>query len=168
MLQVAVVRHAIAEDRDPGGDATRPLTPEGRAKMRRGAIGLARILRGPTRLVSSPLLRAVQTAELIAQAYGGVTLEQSSVLAPGTCGEDLLEWVSTHTAGTVMILVGHEPILGLWVSACLDRTDPPMFIFKKGAACLLEFPAMPAFGTAVLRWAYTPRQLRELGDSETL
>lgn len=167
MLQVAVVRHAIAADRGPGGDATRTLTAEGRAKMRLGAAGLARILPGSPRLASSPLVRAVQTAEIIAEAYGGLTLETAPALVPGTPIEDLLAWVSMHTADTTLILVGHEPGLGLWVSACVDHTEPPLFTFKKGAACLLAFPSGPAFGSAELRWAYTPRELRELADPGT-
>ena len=75
-MQVLVVRHAIAEQREefaPTGkdDSQRPLTHDGRRKMRRGAVGLRAVVPAIDVLATSPLLRAVQTAEILAAVYNG-------------------------------------------------------------------------------------------------
>ena len=75
-MQVLVVRHAIAEQREEFArtgkdDSQRPLTHDGRRKMRRGAVGLRAVVPAIDVLATSPLLRAVQTAEILAAVYNG-------------------------------------------------------------------------------------------------
>jgi phosphohistidine phosphatase len=171
MLCIAVVRHAIAEDRDAAGHARRPdaqraLTPVGRRKMERTAAGLRRILPQPSLVACSPLARARETAEIIAHGYGTPEPVQTATLAPGFEPRVLLEWTRHHATGTApVVLVGHEPDLGRWVAWCLGCAGSAPLEFKKGAACLLEFPAVAGPGEARLYWALTPRLLRRLGEA---
>src|SRR3989442_14427769 len=75
-MRLLVVRHAIAEDREAFArshkdDSTRPLTPDGRRKMERAALGLKELVPELDVLAASPYKRAIETAEIIAAAYGG-------------------------------------------------------------------------------------------------
>src|SRR2546430_11354713 len=87
-MRLLVVRHAIAEDREAFArshkdDADRPLTSEGRRKMERAALGLKELLPELDVLAASPYKRAVDTAEIIAGAYGGLPVQPVAELAPG-------------------------------------------------------------------------------------
>ncbi|GBE09754.1 histidine phosphatase superfamily [bacterium BMS3Bbin12] len=173
MLRIAVVRHAIAEDRNAAlharhPDAQRALTPDGRRKMELAAAGLRRILPQPGLVACSPLVRARETAQIITHVYGTGTPGpvQTETLAPGFEPRALLEWTRHHAAGTApVVLVGHEPDLGRWVAWCMGCAGSAPLEFKKGAACLLEFPAAAGPGEAQLHWALTPRLLRRLGEA---
>ncbi|HEX7242015.1 MAG TPA: histidine phosphatase family protein, partial [Longimicrobiaceae bacterium] len=88
-MQLLVVRHAIAEDREEfartgADDSLRPLTPEGRRRMRRAARGLRRLVPRLGLLASSPLTRAAQTAQILAEAYGGTETATFPELEPGS------------------------------------------------------------------------------------
>jgi phosphohistidine phosphatase len=169
MSDVVVVRHAIAMEREEAAqsglaDEQRPLTPEGRKKMRRVAAGLHTLVPEIGVLASSPLLRAIQTAELIEKEYRGPSAIVTEALAPGAVRETLLEWMQQHCAGDLLVIVGHEPGVSDCVSWLLAGESRPFLQLKKGAACLLRFPGAPEVAAATLMWALTPRQLRTLRD----
>ena len=163
-----VVRHAIAEDREAFAraqpdDAARPLTAEGREKMRRGAVGLKQIVPDIDLLVSSPLKRALETAEIVARVYGDLKVERVAELAPGTPLEHVVAWAAGLPARGTVALVGHEPDLSRMVCALLASTNGPFLEFRKGAACLLEFSGPVGRGAATLDWFLGPKHLRRLG-----
>src|SRR2546429_8832517 len=90
-MRLLVVRHAIAEDREAFArshkdDADRPLTSEGRRKMERAALGLKELLPELDVVAASPYKRAVDTAEIIAGAYGGLPVGPVAGLAAGAGG----------------------------------------------------------------------------------
>src|SRR5439155_21559519 len=111
-MRLMVVRHAIAEDREVYArthtdDAGRPLTSEGRRKMGRVALGLKELVRALDLLAASPFKRAVDTAEIIAAAYGEVRVVRVAELAPGG-GIDLGRgWVAGEQARVPGWLGGH-------------------------------------------------------------
>lgn len=175
-MNLLVVRHAIAEDKERfaatgRSDDQRPLTEEGREKMRRAAEGLKQVARRAHLLASSPLLRARETAELIAPALRVPRIELVDALRPDQRYEDFLTWLRDRESPNAkdeeddertIAIVGHEPHLsGLVTWLMTGRTESRLEL-KKGAACLLEFPRTPASGAAVLRWALTPAVLRQL------
>jgi len=168
-MRLMVVRHAIAEDREVYArthtdDAGRPLTSEGRRKMERVALGLKELVPALDLLAASPFKRAVDTAEIIAAAYGEVRVERVAELAPGAGIDRGLGWLAgQQTRGSVAI-VGHEPDLGRLVCALLASTNGPFLELRKGAACLLEFPGAVARGAATLDWFLGPKYLRRLGE----
>lgn len=166
MLDVVLVRHAIAEEPDAAAragrsEAQRRLTAAGRRKMEAAAAGLHRVLPEAGRIASSPLIRARETAAILAHAYRSATPTETERLAPGFDPARLLDWLRGQGADAApVILVGHEPDLGRWVGWCLGRETPAPVAFKKGAACRLEVAAR---GGGRIRWLLTPRQLRALG-----
>lgn len=165
-MKLLVVRHAIAQDREDfaeGDDAARPLTPDGRKKMQRGAEGLKDIVPEIDRLISSSLKRAVETAEIIARVYGDLKVQKVPELAPGTPLDSVLTWLVGLPDKETVAVVGHEPDLSGMVCALLANASEPFLEFRKGGACLLEFTGGLAPGTARLEWLLEPKHLRRVG-----
>jgi phosphohistidine phosphatase len=165
--RLLLVRHAIAEDRGAFAragrpDGERPLTEKGIRRMRLSARGLREALGGLGLLATSPLVRAAQTAEILAAAFGGTRVETVEALASGPAEAFLLWYRGVADAGTVAA-VGHEPFLGAWASWLLAGPTTDFVAFGKGGACLLEFPGPVEPGGAVLRWHLAPAHLRALG-----
>lgn len=166
-MKLLVIRHAIAEDREEWAfsgkpDAERPLTKEGREKMQRAARGLREVMPRLDLLATSPLARALQTAEIVADEYGGMELTIVEELSPENAVDVLLPWLRAHEADTTVAVVGHEPYLGFLVGWLLTGRHESFVEMKKGAACLLEFDDPPAAGNATMIWSMAPAQLRAL------
>jgi phosphohistidine phosphatase len=167
-MKLLVIRHAIAEDRDAWAfagkpDGERPLTEEGRKKMRRAAAGLKELVPSLDAIATSPLVRARQTADLVGREYDGAEIVELPQLTPDATVDDLLPWLSERGAEEAVAVVGHEPGLGFLVGWLLTGRHESFVELKKGAACLLDFDDPPAPGNAVLVWALAPRHLRDLG-----
>ena len=164
-MLLLVIRHGIAAEprsEDPETDARRELTKEGREKMRLGAKGLRRELDAPDVLASSPLVRARQTAEIVADAYGGIDVVIADELVPGQPAAALASWLKRHTKHDRVAVVGHDPHLSMTASWLITGSDRPILKLKKGAACLLEFTGDIGAGRALLRWSLQPGQMRAL------
>ena len=129
-MDLWLLRHAAAEDRaKSGGDADRALTPEGLARAEAVARGLAKLEPGIARIVSSPYVRARQTAEAAAKALGIRKIFESRALEPERDPEDILEEVGESSGG--VLLVGHQPHLGALLGRLVaGEADMPM---KKAA-----------------------------------
>jgi phosphohistidine phosphatase len=165
-MKLLIIRHAIAEDREEFArtgkdDRLRPLTDEGRKKMKQGARGLKRVAPEIDLLATSPLTRAAQTGAVLDSVYGGLSEVEITELCPEASPVEFLSWLRKQTAEQVAV-VGHEPSISLILSWLLTGTEKRIFSFRKGGACLLEFPGEVGAGTASLLWALTPAQLREL------
>lgn len=180
-LQVLVVRHAIAEDRDTYAktghpDGLRPLTDRGRRRMKTAAPALVRLVRRLDAVASSPLARAVETGEIIVKAFEEhqrskdakprckLRLVRLAALAPGKSAGAVLTWLADQPEGAVVALVGHEPDLSQFVSWALTGLRESFLPLKKGAACLLEFSGEVKPAHATLLWAMKPSHLRMLAN----
>ncbi len=167
-MELLVIRHAIAEEREVWArtgrdDDERPLTREGRRKMRDAVRGLRELVHQIDRLASSPLTRAWQTAEIVAPAFGDRSIERVDALRPESAPDEVLEWLTGHEDGERIGIVGHEPHLSGLVTWLLTGRAGHLLELKKGAACLLRFEGTPRRGGATLIWALAPGQLRRLG-----
>jgi phosphohistidine phosphatase len=167
-MKLLLIRHAIAEEREDfektgKDDRLRPLTDEGRKKMKQGARGLREVVPHLDLLATSPLTRAAQTGAIVDSVYGGLQEVEIEQLSPEAAPADFLRWLRKQKAETVAA-VGHEPSLSLILSWLLTGAERRIFAFRKGGACLLEFPGEVGAGTANLLWALTPGQLRDLAD----
>jgi len=167
-MQLLVVRHAIAQDpaeyaQRHADDAGRPLTADGKKKMRKAARGLVELVPKLDLLATSPLTRAVETAAILAEAYDGPKPVRTPVLAPAQPLTTLGDWLEYERRHDVIAIVGHEPALSRAVSWLLAGGDRSFIELKKGAACLLEFAEHVGPGLGVLRWSLSPGQLRRLG-----
>lgn len=165
-MDVLLVRHAKAEEREifalsGADDALRPLTRAGAKEMRKVAKALHRLLPQVDVFASSPLLRAVQTADILAARYGGKVM-QLPQLAPGHDPAQVLTWLRSQGDNACVALVGHEPDLGMLASWLLAGGRRGFLPMKKAGACLLRFAGGIKDGKAELVWYLPPGLLREL------
>lgn len=166
-----LVRHAIAESRGPEwpDDGLRPLTPRGIARMRQVVQGLRAYGVEFDRVISSPLVRARQTADILAAGFDmrqgdrARSLLLLPVLAPGTGpGATMRALATAVPTGGRLALVGHEPDLGLLAAWLLGTRHAPAF--KKGGVCRIDLKRWPArAGSGDLVWWAPPRLLRLAG-----
>jgi phosphohistidine phosphatase len=165
-MKVLVVRHAIAVERGQAGqgsDEERPLTPKGVRRMRRAAQGIARLAPRLDAIFTSPLVRAVETARLLTEAYGGSPKPQTArLLAPGHPPGEVARWLRSLDEESVA-LVGHEPGCSKLVSHLLAGRARLDLGFKKGGAALLEVEPDRQGLKGALVWHATPRLLRLAG-----
>ncbi|MBI5947889.1 MAG: histidine phosphatase family protein [Chloroflexi bacterium] len=165
-MELCLVRHAIAVERGSPGyhdDALRPLTARGRERMREAAAGL-RTLFTPELILTSPLVRARETAELLLDVYKMRELHVSDALATGD-EDSLLQDLKGFDAGHV-IAVGHEPHLSMALSYLLTGDRGAMrAAFKKGAAALVVFENEASPGRGWLEWLAQPGMLRAAGQA---
>jgi phosphohistidine phosphatase len=166
-MELLLVRHAIAVERgDPAFelDDDRPLTPEGIHKFRLAARGLKVVAPKLDRIVSSPLVRARQTAEILREAVAPHRkIEFCEHLVPSGELEALVQYLGGLGSGPVA-LVGHEPHLSSFTSFLLAGKNGAAFVeYKKGGASLMTFPHEPAAGSGTLEWLIQPGALRDIG-----
>jgi phosphohistidine phosphatase len=168
-MQLLVIRHGIAEVREEfmesgQDDALRPLTKEGKWKMERNARALRRAVSAIDVLGSSPLLRATQTATIVAAAFGGIAITTVTALVPGGTPDAFLAWLRRQRDAGLVAVVGHEPLLGALVTWLLTGEEESHVPLRKGGACLLDLDGRPRAGGAMLQWALTPALMRRIGD----
>jgi len=159
--RIYIVRHAIAEEQSASGrDQDRALTADGKKKMKRAARGLATLGVLPERIVTSPLVRARQTADIVAEAFPGVPIDLCETLAPGVDERALTRVLNQRYAGLSVALVGHEPdlseLLSYWLTGSRHAFETR---FKKGAVACIAVDDLPPTGKAVLEWFMTAAQL---------
>ena len=161
--ELYVIRHGLAEERGDAypDDAKRPLTDEGMSRMRKAARGLARIGVTMDIILTSPLVRARQTAEIVA---AGLDPRPSIVnvdsLAPDGSYAAVIADLEKHSRKTRIALVGHEPTIGELAARLIGSRHA--IEFKKGAVCCIDLETVPPAGPGALRWLLTPKILRAL------
>jgi phosphohistidine phosphatase len=163
VMEILIVRHAIAEDYDAErwpDDRGRPLTREGTKRFGKAARALAALVRMPDAVWSSGLRRALQTAEILSDEAGWPKSTTCEALEPLGDPKEILAVLDREPAEACIVLVGHEPDLHELVSFFLTGTDDGATVeMKKGGAALLGFDAKPRAGGAVLRWLLPPKVL---------
>lgn len=167
-MQLLIVRHGLAGDRDEWAaagrpDAERPLTDEGRRRMKQISRGIRRAAPKLDVLAASPLVRAAETAEIVAARYKGLPVTTVPELSPERRPDELIGWLRAQAPESTVAVVGHEPHLGFLAGWLLTGRNDAFVEFKKGGAALLDFTDPPSGGNAVLAWALPPRHLRWLG-----
>ena len=164
VYELCIMRHGIAADRGiSSSDAKRTLTPEGRERMHEIARGLPKTGFAPDRIVSSPYLRAAETAEIVPQTIGsGLRVESCDALQPGGDANSLFEFLGKGSARKAVLVVGHEPDLSKLAASLVGAARNHDFAFKKGGCCLIAFDRFPPKAPGRLVWWLTPRILRKL------
>ena len=161
MKRVYLVRHAIAEERGPAwpDDTLRPLSERGRRRFSTAAAGFASLEGTPDRILTSPLVRARQTAELLSQAADAAPIETADELSPGQPAAAILAKLRRMRVNRVG-LVGHEPDLGHLAAELLgtSRALP----FKKGGICRIDVEWHRAAAEGTLVWFLSPAALRRM------
>lgn len=157
------VRHGLAEERGDAwpDDTKRPLTGEGTSRMRKAARGLARFGVAVDVVLTSPLVRARQTAEILAgELDPRPSLVNVESLAPDGTYAAVIADLEKHVRKTRIALVGHEPMIGELAARLIGSRHP--IEFKKGSVCRIDVDDLPPAGPGDLRWMLTPKMLRAL------
>jgi phosphohistidine phosphatase len=168
-MKVILFRHGPAGTRDPvkwSDDDQRPLSAAGKLKTHSAATGLARLEDDISLILTSPLLRCLQTAELLADLIlpsNGFDIEPS--LAPAGSREALVQRLNSVQDTATVVLVGHEPDLGRLAGWLMFGTGDAIPLRKAGA-CALEFDGRVQPGVASLGWFLSPSYLRELSKKK--
>lgn len=137
-MRVFIIRHAIAADRGPGVvDDERRLTKRGKKRFRAAARGLARLFDRPAAMVSSPLVRARQTARIAARAWDRLPFTRDEALAGGSV-EDVVDLLQRFPASTSVALVGHEPQLSELLAHLVGAPEADRLAFKKGGVAVVD------------------------------
>jgi phosphohistidine phosphatase len=164
-MDVYLVRHAIAHERNPArwpDDALRPLTAAGRHKFRKAGRGLRTLLPKSARVLTSPFVRARETADILARAAKLPKPVEASELAAGAATAKTFQLLRAHERKAV-VLIGHEPNLSAWLSSALAGDRARLGIeFKKGGAACVRFEQTIAPGKGTLIWMLPPRALRAM------
>ena len=165
-MKLILLRHAEAEERDSArfpDDGLRPLTREGVKVQTAVAKALKRMGLVPDRIVTSPLVRARQTADITAKVLSlEQRLEESDALGGGYSVENVLRLLEGFGSNETVMLVGHEPDLSGLAAALLGPGEGPDIRFKKSAVLGLELDGKPEAGGAALLFFYRPKDLLAL------
>ena len=165
-MQLYIVRHGIAIDRqDPKcpPDPERFLTAEGIEKTKQVAKGLAEIGTIPDMILSSPYVRAFQTAEIVANAleYSKQKIQKSDQLLPGAEPLQLFRELARHKDLSAVFVVGHAPHLDDLIATALGSKHHICALKKAGVALLELRRLVPPSGELI--WLATPKLLRKVG-----
>jgi phosphohistidine phosphatase len=163
-MKALIIRHAAALARGTPGvlDDERPLTTSGKLRFRTAARGLARIAPRPDVLLTSPLPRAHETAEIAARAFKHVEPWVESSLGDQSV-DAIVAALQTHPVGATVALVGHEPLLGALLARLLGATPTGQLTLGKGGAALVDLPDGPSTAGRLV-WFLAPSVLRTLAS----
>ncbi len=167
-MKLYLIRHAIADVRDPEkypDDGQRPLTETGIKKMGKIAKGLRRMKPEIKVILSSPLLRSKDTAEIVRKQ---LDLKKNQViltdlLVPGFDPAKLIVEIQTKYMVNALALVAHEPDMSSFISLLLSGDPSVSITLRKGGICCLNVEQLSAGKCATLEWLLTPAHLAGLG-----
>ena len=168
-MKLVIIRHGPAGDRGEWAarardDRLRPLTPDGRKETKWAAAGLAFLVPHIDVLATSPLVRAAETAAIVASIYDSEIILLDA-LVPDQKPDEVVGWLRHQQPDHTVALVGHEPHLGILVGYLLTEKRVSFIDLKKGGACLLELTEPPKPGGGTLEWLLTRRQLGRFGEA---
>ena len=165
MIELVVVRHAIAFERDAKrwpDDRLRPLSPEGKHRFRQAASGLARWLPKVDLLLTSPLVRARQTAHILTDVSAWPKAAERQELDPVTDPATTLSSLRQPRVERLAI-VGHEPHLSSLIALCVAEPSARLQLsLKKGSVVIVAFESTVRAGAGQLVAVVPPRLLRSM------
>lgn len=161
-MKIYLIRHGEAIDHETNSvktDEYRFLTSKGRLTTRKVAKNLKEELSLADKIFTSPLTRAVQTAEIIATSIKFKNdVEIVNELKIGSSISQVIELIREHSTMNVIALVGHEPMMGMLVHTLSDKKD--FYNFKKSGVCLIDFDVKKEHG--IYKWFLNPKTLEHI------
>ena len=167
-MNVYILRHGIAVERGTAGpdkDADRSLTPKGERRLWRITGAMEALNLSFDRILSSPYLRARQTAEIVAEAFRArKKLELLDSLTPDGDAKMLIAYLkSLQRVPQSILLVGHEPYLSELIARLVSGSTSFPLALKKGGLCKLTTASLKFGRCATLEWLLTPKQMELMG-----
>ena len=165
-MKLYLIRHSNAVDPGTPGyedDSLRPLTEKGRDKMKDIVYALKAMEVKPDRIISSPYVRARETAEIVAKVLKyKQELAFSDTLVPEGNADQIIGEINEKYSVDELILVGHEPCLSGLIGILIAGNPDLAIDLKKGGVCCLLTDNLRIERKAVLEWLLTPKILNEL------
>jgi phosphohistidine phosphatase len=162
-LELYLIRHGVAAERGEEfpDDSKRPLTSDGIARLRKEAKALDALGVEFDQILSSPLVRARQTADVFSEIMQSKPpVANTDALTPAGSPATVMQELGKHMKKARIALVGHEPNMGELAAFLIGaKSSLP---FKKGAVCRIDFSVFPPKGKGQLCWFATPRMLRKI------
>jgi phosphohistidine phosphatase len=158
-----LIRHGVAEERGEAwpDDTARPLSDRGISRLEKSARGLAELGVAFDVVLTSPLVRTRQTADVLAAAFDPrPAIVPVDSLAPGGTYQAVVADLEKHTRRKRIALVGHEPGIGELAARLAGIRHP--IVFKKGAVCCIDVGSLPPDQPGALQWFVTPKILRRV------
>jgi len=161
-MNLYILRHAIALPRGTPGikDEDRPLTKDGKRKMKAAAGGMRGLELDFGRILSSPYLRARETAEIVGKVFGLEVGIWKALIPTASPRQLIANLVKVHEDN--VLLVGHEPHLSEFVSVLICGSPEAQIDLKKSALCKLSSDHLLYGRCATLEWLLAPAQLRKI------
>lgn len=169
-MKLILFRHGLAMDREEAiakkmSDSLRPLVPKGRDRTKKMAKYLKKIEPDVDFIVSSPFVRAMETAEIIRDIYKTIEISECVELVPSSPSTAFAQWLKDQAKNaTTIVAVGHEPQLSTFASWVLAGTHQETFFdMKKSGIICLEVESFEEVGPkmAELFWAVSPKLVQD-------
>ena len=159
-MRIFLLRHAEAQDAaEVERDEDRALTAKGVTRLRKASRGLRRLDIFPDRILTSPIKRAVETAEIIAEELGFAgDIEAVDELSPDTRADELAAVLHEITCAQVL-LVGHQPLLGDLAAELVGGAAGARVGIKKGGFVRIDVESWNEEPPGRLRWLFTAKHL---------
>lgn len=163
-MELYFLRHADAAGQvssDTKTDSARPLTPRGIQDAKEAAKGMKNLGLSFDHVVSSPYLRAVQTAEIIAEAFlSGSKIELADTLVPHGDFKNFSKLLGKFEGDESVLFVGHQPALGTFISELVFGKSRASIDLKKCGLCHIQTSELGPGDLAEFEWLLTPEQLK--------
>ena len=162
-IELYLVRHAIAAERGTEwpDDTTRPLTKRGISRFRECVRGLRELEVSLDEIFTSPLVRAKQTADILAAGMDGKpSVKMLEALGPGHTVQNVMAQLAKVAKRRRIALVGHEPELGELAAQLIGARHA--IPFKKGGVCRVDLERLTPKDVGTLIWFVGPKVLRQL------
>lgn len=168
-MELIIIRHGVAADREDFAkkgleDHLRPLTLKGRKRMQKVCVRLLDFVKDVDLIVSSPLTRARQTAEIVSQIFFETKVIEAPELVPHSPPQAFLKWLRIQGRSCRrIVVVGHEPQLSSFASYLLTGKAESFIDLKKSGVIALELESFASAeaGTAQLLYAMPSKFLAD-------
>lgn len=167
-MKLYLTRHGVPIDRVGGAilsDSQRPLADEGKKETVLVAQALKKINVKPDLVVSSPLIRAKQTADILQEILGGQSQVTES-LCPGCTAGEVYKFLKKFPDADEIFLVGHEPDMGQIAGNMLGANVHFQMPFKRTGVCRIDVADVPPTIPGVLKWFIHPGIVQAFSDEE--
>ena len=161
-MRLFVVRHADAEAAGRGGDSDRPLSPTGIVEAETVASAAVVLRLSLSSIFASPLLRARQTAEIVARKFPSAPMRTLEVLNPSSDPKALYKELQALPRDARVLLVSHEPLVSSCIASLISAEGTPGVSMKKASLACIEVGSPVQRGAGILLWLLTNEQLKLL------
>ena len=164
-MELYFLRHGIAVESKEAkfdSDSERPLSQEGIERMKDSLRGMKKMVLSFDQVFSSPYLRAMQTAKIVADSLCKKPPKATDALSPKGTFKDLTKLVQNFEGDAKLLFVGHQPCLGETISQLISGDPQSSIGLEKGALCLVETSEIGPGVLSQLQWLMTSEQLCNL------